>query len=123
MKQKCPGLRTRGRRTPRQRTELRTQYRRRGLSLRDVVQSHGPGLSTLTQWWREERRTGGAPPAQKDAVPFQEMNLRPPLRPSGWAAAVVGEIRKLYLVERHARDACLARPNAWPCASKFRPRC
>ena len=29
----------------------------------------------------------------------------------GPAAEVVNEIRKLYLVERHARDACLASPE------------
>ncbi len=88
MKQQYSDLRTRRRRTPQQRTELLTQYRRSGLSQRDFVQSHGLGLSTLTQWLRAERRTGVSPPARNDAVPFQEVHLRPPFGPASWAAEV-----------------------------------
>lgn len=88
MKQPYPDLRSRRRRTPQQRAELLTQYRRSGLSQRDFVQSHGLGLSTLTQWLRTERRTGVKPPERNDAVPFQEVNLSPPFRPTGWAAEV-----------------------------------
>lgn len=88
MKQNFPGLRSRRRRTPQQRAELLTQFRRSGLSQRDVVQSHGLGLSTLTKWLRTECRTGGQPPERNDSVTFQEVKLRPPLRPTGWAAEV-----------------------------------
>ena len=89
MKQNYPGLRSRRRRrTPQRRAELLTQYRRSGLSQRDFVQSHGLGLSTLTKWLREARLAGVKPPERNDAVPFQEVNLRPPVRPTGWAAEV-----------------------------------
>lgn len=89
MKQNYPDLRSRRRRrTPQQRAELVTQYRRSGLSQRDFVQSHGLGLSTLTKWLRTERRTGVKPPDRKDAVPFQEVKLPPQFRPTGWAAEV-----------------------------------
>jgi len=88
MKQKCPGLRSRRRRTPQQRTELLTQYRRSGLSQRDFVKSHGLGLSTLTKWLGEERLSGVQPDGRNGAVPFQEVNLRPPFSSPGWAAEV-----------------------------------
>ena len=88
MKRQYLDLRTRRRRTPPQRAELLTQYRRSGLSQRDFVQSHGLGLSTLTKWLREERRTDGKPPEGNDPVPFQEVNLRPPFGTASWAAEV-----------------------------------
>jgi hypothetical protein len=89
MKQTYPGLRSgRRRRTPPQRTELLTRYRHSGLSQRDFVQSHGLGLSTLTKWLREERLACVKPPERNDSVPFQEVNLSPPFRPTGWAAEV-----------------------------------
>ena len=88
MKQQYPDLRTRRRRTPQLRAELLTQYRRSGLSQRDFVQSHGLGLSTLTKWLRTERRTGVQSPERNDAVPFQEVNLRPQFNSTGWAAEV-----------------------------------
>jgi transposase-like protein len=80
--------RTQRRCTPQQRAELLTQYRRRGLSQRDFVQSHGLVLSTLIKWLREERRTGVKPPERNGAVPFQEVNLRPPFGRASWAAEV-----------------------------------
>lgn len=88
MKQQDPNLRARRRRTPPQRAELLTQYRRSGLSQRDFVQSRGLGLSTLTKWLREERRTGGQPPGRNGAVPFQEVSLPPQFNSPGWAAEV-----------------------------------
>jgi len=88
MKRPYSDLRTRRRRTPQQRAELLTQYRRSGLSQRDFVQSHGLGLSTLTKWLREERRTSVKPPERNGAVPFQEVNLRPPFGTASWAAEV-----------------------------------
>lgn len=89
MKQTYPGLPPRRRRrTPQQRAELLTQYRRSGLSQRDFVQSHGLGLSTLAKWLREDRRTDVQPPKRNDSVPFQEVNLSPQFRPTGWAAEV-----------------------------------
>jgi len=88
MKHTDSDIRSRRRRTPQQRAELLTQYRRSGLSQRDFVQSHGLGLSTLTKWLRTERRTGVQPPERNGSVPFQEVNLRPPFRPTGWAAEV-----------------------------------
>jgi transposase-like protein len=88
MKPQHPDFGSRRRHTPRQRTELLTQYRRSGLSQRDFVQSHGLGLSTLTKWLREERRTGLKPPGRNDVVPFQEVNLRPQFSSTGWAAEV-----------------------------------
>ena len=54
----------------------------------EFVQRHGLGLSTLTKWLREERLAGVKPPERNDAVPFQEVNLRPRFRPTGWAAEV-----------------------------------
>jgi transposase-like protein len=88
MKRQYSDLHTRRRRTPQQRAELLTQYRRSGLSQRDFIQSHGLGLSTLTKWLREERRTGVKPPERDGAVPFQEVNLRPLLGTASWAAEV-----------------------------------
>ena len=89
MKQNDPGLRSRRRRrTPQQRAALLTQYRRSGLSQRDFVQSNGLGLSTPTKWLRGQRLAAVAPPARNDAVPFQEVKLPPPFRPTGWAAEV-----------------------------------
>lgn len=88
MKLKYPGFRSRRRRTPQQRAELLTQYWRSGLSQRDFVQSHGLGLSTLIKWLRAERRTDVEPPERNDSVPFQEVNLRPQFRPTGWVAEV-----------------------------------
>ena len=88
MKQPYRDFRSRRRRRPQQRAELLTQYRRSGLSQRDFVQSHGFGLSTLTKWLRTERRTGVKPPERNDAVPFQEVKLRPQFRPTGWVAEV-----------------------------------
>jgi transposase-like protein len=88
MKQQYSDLRTRRRRTPQQRAELLTQYRRSGLSQRDFVQFHGLGLSTLTKWLRAERLTGVKPPGRNNSVPFQEVNLSPQFRPAGWAAEV-----------------------------------
>jgi hypothetical protein len=46
------------------------------------------GLSTLTKWLREERRTGVKPPARNSSVPFQEVNLRPQFGTANWAAEV-----------------------------------
>jgi len=89
MKRQHSDLRTRRRRTPQQRAELLTQYRRSGLTQRDFVQSHGLGLSTLTKWLREEPLSDVKPSGRNGAVPFQEVNLCPPLRPTGWAAEVV----------------------------------
>jgi hypothetical protein len=37
---------------------------------------------------RVERLTDGEPSERNDSVPFQEVNLRPPFRPTGWAAEV-----------------------------------
>lgn len=88
MKRQYSDRRTRRRRTPQQQAELLTQYRRSGLSQRDFVQSHGLGLSTLTKWLREERRTDVKPPERNGSVPFQEVNLSPQFRPAGWAAEV-----------------------------------
>lgn len=88
MKHPDPGFGSRRRHTPQQRAELLAQYRRRGLSQRDFVQSHGLGLSTLTQWLREERRIDVKPPERNGSVPFQEVNLSPQFRPAGWAAEV-----------------------------------
>jgi len=83
-----PGFRSRHHRTPQQRAELLTRYRRSALSQRDFVQSHGLGLSTLTKWLREERRTGGKPPERNGSVPFQEVNLSPQFGTANWAAEV-----------------------------------
>lgn len=88
MKRQPPDFRSRHRHTPRQRTELLTQYRRSGLSQRDFVQSHGLGLSTLTQWLRQERLSGIQPDGRNGAVPFQEVSLRPQFSSTGWAAEV-----------------------------------
>ena len=88
MKHKNPGFRSRQHHTPEQRAELLARYRRSGLSQRDFVRSHGLGLSTLTKWLREERRTGVKPPEQNDSVPFQEVNLRPQFGTARWAAEV-----------------------------------
>jgi transposase-like protein len=88
MKNNNPGFRSRQHHTPQQRAELLTRYRRSGLSQRDFVQSHGLGLSTLTQWLREERLSGVTRFGQKGSVPFQEVTLRPQFRPTGWAAEV-----------------------------------
>src|SRR5438309_1729493 len=88
MKQNYSGFRSRRRRTPQQRGELLTQYRCSGLSQREFVQSHGLGLSTLNKWLRQERLAGVKPPDRKDSVRFQEVNLRPQFRPTGWAAEV-----------------------------------
>ena len=88
MKHNNPGVRSRQHHTPQQRAELLAWYRRSGLSQRDFVQSHGLGRSTLTKWLREQRRTGVKPPEQNGAVPFQEVNLRPPFHPTSWAAEV-----------------------------------
>ena len=88
MKKPYLDFRSRPRRTPQQRAELLAQYRRSGLSQRDFVQSHGLGLSTLTQWLRGERLADVEPLERNDAVPFQEVNLRPAFRPPGWAAEV-----------------------------------
>src|SRR6266496_3501775 len=88
MKHNDPGVRSWRRHAPPQRAELLTEYRRSGLSQRDFVQSHGLGLSTLTKWLREERRTGVKPPERNGAVPFQEVNRSPQFRPAGWAAEV-----------------------------------
>jgi len=88
MKHQYPDLRTRRRRTPQERAELLTQYRRSGLSQRDFVQSHDLGLSTLTKWLREERLSGVKPSGRNGAVPFQEVNLRPQFSSTGWAAEV-----------------------------------
>lgn len=88
MKHSDSDFRSRRRRTPQQRAELLTQYRRSGSSQRDFVQSHGLGLSTLTKWLREERLTELKPPERNDSVPFQEVNLRPQFSPTGWAAEV-----------------------------------
>ena len=88
MKKPYLDFRSRRRRTPQQRAELLTQYRRSGLSQRDFVQSHGLGLSTLTKWLRVERLADVEPPERNDSVPFQEVNLRPPFHPTGWAAEV-----------------------------------
>jgi transposase-like protein len=88
MTKQVSDLRTRRRRTPPQRAELLTQYRRSGLSQRDFVQSHGLGLSTLTKWLREERLSGVKPSERNGAVPFQEVNLRPQFNSTDWAAEV-----------------------------------
>ena len=88
MKKPYLDFRSRPRRTPQQRAERLTQYRRSGLSQRDFVRSRGLGLSTLTKWLRTQRRIGVKPPERNDAVPFQEVMLRPPFRPTGWAAEV-----------------------------------
>ena len=89
MKQTYPGLRSRRRRrTQQQRTELLIQYRRSGLSQREFVQRHGLGLSTLTKWLRAARQTDGKPSRQNGADLFQEVQLPPPFRPTGWAAEV-----------------------------------
>jgi transposase-like protein len=102
MKQQDSDLLTRRRRTPRQRAKLLTQYRRSGLSQRDFVQSHGLGLSTLTKWLRTERRTGVKPPERNDAVPFQEVKLRPPFRPTAWAAEVAWADGAVLRLSAHA---------------------
>jgi transposase-like protein len=88
MKRQYSDLRTRRRRTPQQRAELLTQFRRSGLSQRDFVQSHGLGLSTLTKWLREERLSGVKPSERNGAVPFQEVNLRPQFGTTSWVAEV-----------------------------------
>jgi transposase-like protein len=88
MKNNNPGFRSRQHHTPQQRAELLTGYRRSGLSQRDFVQSHGLGLSTLTKWLREERRTGVKPPERNGSVPFQEVNLSPQFGPANLAAEV-----------------------------------
>ena len=88
MKNNNPGFRSRQHHTPQQRAELLTRYRRSGLSQRDFVQSHGLGLSTLTKWLREERRTGVKPPERNGSVPFQEVNLSPQFGTANWAAEV-----------------------------------
>jgi transposase-like protein len=118
MKQKIPGLRSRRRRTPQQRAELLTQFRRSGLSQRDFVQSHGLGLSTLTKWLRAERRTGVEPPERNGSVPFQEVDLSPPFRPAGWAAEVAladGAVLRLSLQTNPAWAAKLLRALRRPC--------
>lgn len=105
MKQPHSDNRSRRRRTPRQRAELLTQFRRSGLSQRDFVPSHGLGLSTLTKWLREERRTGVKPSERADAVPFQEVNLRPQFRPPGWAAEVALADGAVLRLSAHAEAA------------------
>ncbi len=88
MKQNVPGLRSRRRHTPQQRAELLTQYRRSGSSQREFVQLHGLGLSTLTKWLREARRTGVERSGRKGSTLFQAVNLSPLLGATGWAAEV-----------------------------------
>ena len=88
MKQPYRDFRSRRRHTPQQRAELLTGYRRSGLSPRDFVQYHGLGLSTLTQWLREERLTGVQPPERNGSVSFQEVNLSPPFGTASGAAEV-----------------------------------
>ena len=88
MKQPYSDFRSRRRRPPQQQAELLKQYRRSGLSQRDFVESHGLGLSTLSQWLREERLSGVTPSGRNGAVPFQEVNLHPQFSSTGWAAEV-----------------------------------
>lgn len=118
MKQEIPGLRPRRRRTPQQRVELLTQFRRSGLSQRDFVQSHGLGLSTLTKWLRAERLAGVKPPERNGSVPFEEVNLRPPFRSTGWAAEVVltdGAVLRLSAQAEAAWGAELLQALRRPC--------
>jgi transposase-like protein len=98
-------FRSRRRRTPLPRAELLIQYRRRGLSQRDFVQSHGLGLSTLTKWLREERLAGVKPPERNDAVPFQEVNLSSQFRPAAWAAEVALADGAVLRLSAHADAA------------------
>ena len=66
--------------TPQQRERLLARLHRSQLTVKQFASRHGVGLSMLSNWLRQERRTG------KPAVSFQEVVV--PTAATKWAVEV-----------------------------------